>query len=146
MTENTTGFATIEVDQFVAAPPETVWRLLTEPELVAQWWAPGDVAAVVGHEFTLDMPGFGEQPCRVLEVDRPTRFVYTFTEAWTLDWLLAAEGTGTRLFLRHSGFDLDDKRMNDAFTRMGPGWRDVVLPRLAALATEQTETGRTDAS
>lgn len=31
---------------------------------------------------------------------------------------------------------MTDKRMNDAFTRMGPGWRDVVLPRLAATATE----------
>ena len=40
--------ATIEVDQFVAAPPATVWRLLTEPDLIAQWWAPGDVSAEVG--------------------------------------------------------------------------------------------------
>ena len=125
--------AQIEVDQFVAAPPETVWRLLTEPEMVAQWWAAGDVSAEVGHEFTLDMPGFGAQPCRVLQADPPRRFVYTFTTEWTLDWRLEPEGTGTRLFLVHSGFDLDDHRMSDAFDRMGPGWRDVVLPRLAAL-------------
>jgi hypothetical protein len=30
--------------------------------------------------------------------------------------------------------DLGDKRMADAFTRMGPGWRDQVLPQLADVA------------
>jgi uncharacterized protein YndB with AHSA1/START domain len=122
---------TIRVDQFVAVPPETVWRLLTEPDLLRLWWAEGKVAAVVGHQFTLDMPGYGRQPCKVLEVDPPHRFVYTFTPVWTLTWRLEAEGTGTRLFLEHSGFDLDDKRMADAFRRMEPGSRDVILPRLA---------------
>ena len=92
----------------------------------------GQVAAVVGHQFTLDMPGYGKQPCKVLEVDEPHRFVYTFTAAWTLNWRLEAEGAGTRVFLEHSGFDLNDKRMAEAFNRMGLGWRDVVLPRLAA--------------
>ena len=37
--------ATIRLDQFVAAPPETVWRLLTEPELMRLWWAAGEAAA-----------------------------------------------------------------------------------------------------
>jgi uncharacterized protein YndB with AHSA1/START domain len=129
--------ATIRVDQFVAAPPATVWRLLTEPELMRLWWAEGEVAAVVGHQFTLDMPGYGKQPCKVLEVDAPHRFVYTFTAAWTLTWRLEAEGTGTRVFLEHSGFDLNDKRMADAFNRMGPGWRDAILTRLAEVAARE---------
>lgn len=121
----------IEVDQFVAAAPEKVWRLLTEPQLLRLWWADGDVAPIVGHEFSLDMPGYGRQPCKVLEVDPPHRFVYSFTESWTLSWRLEAEGAGTRVFLSHRGFDLGDKRMSDAFGRMGPGWREVVLPRMA---------------
>lgn len=49
--------ATISLDQFIAAPPERVWRALTEPELLAGWWVPGDIAATVGHRFALDMPG-----------------------------------------------------------------------------------------
>jgi uncharacterized protein YndB with AHSA1/START domain len=127
--------ATIRVDQFVAAQPANVWRLLTEPDLVRLWWAEGDVAAEVGHQFTLDMPGYGRQPCKVLEVDPPHRFVYTFTSAWTLTWRLEPEGRGTRVFLEHSGFDLGDRRMVEAFGQMGPGWRDVVLPRLADAVT-----------
>ncbi len=128
--------ATIRVDQYVAAPPAKVWRLLTEPELMRRWWAEGDVAAVVGHQFTLDMPGYGRQPCKVLEVDPPRRFVYTFTADWTLTWRLVPEGIGTRVLLEHSGFDLNDKRMSDAFDRMDPGWRDVVLPRLSDAAAQ----------
>jgi uncharacterized protein YndB with AHSA1/START domain len=133
---HTSETETIRVDQYVAAVPEQMWRLLTESELVRLWLAEGQVAAVVGHQFTLDMPGYGKQPCKVLEVDEPHRFVYTFTAAWTLGCRLEAEGAGTRVFLEHSGFDLNDKRMADAFDRMGPGWRDVVLPRLAASAAQ----------
>ena len=129
--------ATIRMDQFVAAAPAKVWRLLTEPELLRVWWAEGEVAAVVGHQFTLDIPTYGKQPCKVLEVDPPHRFVYTFTAAWTLTRHLEAEGTGARVFLEHSGFDLNDKRMAEAFNRMGAGWRDVILPRLAEVAARE---------
>jgi hypothetical protein len=72
----------------------------------------------------------------VLEADPPRRPVYTFTENWTLTWQLVAEGAGTRLLLEHSGFDLDDPRARAAFARMGPGWRDQVLPRLAELVEQ----------
>lgn len=124
---------TITVDQFVAAPPEKVWRGLTEPELHARWWVPGDVGPDVGHRFHLQMPGWGEIPSEVLESVRPELFVYTFAD-WTLTWRLVAEGRGTRVLLEHSGFDLGDKRGRDTFERMGPGWREQVVPRLAEVA------------
>ncbi len=130
-----TGPAVITVDQFVAAPPERVWRGLTDPEQLARWWVPGDIAPVVGHRFHLRMPGWGEVPCEVRTVEPPELLVYTFAD-WTLTWHLVPEGTGTRLLLEHSGFDLDDHRNRDAFARMGPGWRDRVVPRLAALVAE----------
>lgn len=132
MTYARTG--TISVDQFIDATPAKVWRTLTEPNLHEKWWAPGDIAANVGHEFHLQMPGYGSIPCKVLESQPHERFVYTFNEVWTLTWRLIAEGQGTRLLLEHSGFDLDAKRDQDACERMGPGWRDTVLPRLAKLA------------
>ncbi|GAA1720358.1 hypothetical protein GCM10009809_15130 [Isoptericola hypogeus] len=49
----------VTVDQVLDAPPATVWRALTEPELHAQWWAESDVAEDLGHGFHLEMPGFG---------------------------------------------------------------------------------------
>jgi uncharacterized protein YndB with AHSA1/START domain len=131
----TTGTRSITVDQFVAAPPEKVWRGLTEPELHAKWWAPGDIAPVVGHRFTLRMPApWGERACEVLEVVPLERFVYTFNGTWTLTWTLVAEGSGTRLLLEHSGFDMDDPQDRHALETMGRGWRSLVVPRLAELA------------
>jgi uncharacterized protein YndB with AHSA1/START domain len=128
--------STITVDQFIAAPPGAAWRALTEPELLARWWAPGDIAAVVGHRFHLQMPGWGAVPCEVLTVNAPSELTYRFNDDWTLSWRLVAEGKGTRLILEHSGFDLDDKRQLDAFERMGRDWLEVVLPRLASVAAE----------
>lgn len=65
----------------------------------------------------------------MLEVVEHERFVYTFAD-WALAWTLVPEGTGTRLLLEHSGFDLDNPQHRFAFDNMGPGWRDAVLPRL----------------
>jgi uncharacterized protein YndB with AHSA1/START domain len=129
------GTTTVHVDQFVAKPPAAVWRAITEPDLVARWWATGDIRAEVGHRFTLDMGGWGQVPCEVTAVEPERLFSYRFTEAWTLTWRLVAEGTGTRLFLDHAGLDLDDPTGRVAFDRMGPGWRDHVLPALSEVAS-----------
>ncbi len=122
----------LHLDQFIARPPERVWEALTTPEQLARWWAPGDIAPVVGHHFLLDMAGWGQVPCEVLEVVAPERLVHTFGD-WTLTWTLVAEGAGTRLLLEHAGFDLGRTDHRFAFDAMGPGWSDEVLPRLAAL-------------
>ncbi|MFI7648133.1 SRPBCC domain-containing protein [Micromonospora sp. NPDC049460] len=134
-----TNTDSIAVDQFVAAPPSKVWRTLTEPELLARWWVPGDIAAVLGHRFHLQMPGWGAVACEVVEVVPEEKLVYTFNESWTLTWRLVAEGNGTRLLFEHSGFELDQKSERNAFDRMGPGWRDKVLPQLARTACRPTD-------
>ncbi len=84
-------------------------------------------------------PARGDVACEVLEVEPEQRLVYTFNREWTLTWRLVAEGSGTRLFLDHSGFDLDDQRARDAFGRMGPGWRDQIIPALADLAAHLSD-------
>ena len=43
----------IILDTALDAPPEAVWRALTEPALMARWLAAGDIRAVVGERFTL---------------------------------------------------------------------------------------------
>lgn len=129
-----TDTTTFSVDQFISAPVEKVWRALTEPDLVAAWWACGDIAPVVGHRFSFAMGQWGQIACEVTVVEPPRRFVYTFDTRWTIDWRLEPEGHGTRLLLEHSGFDQDDPRDRYALENMGPGWRDTVLPRLAQFA------------
>jgi uncharacterized protein YndB with AHSA1/START domain len=115
----------IEHDQFIARPPAAVWRALTEPELLARWWAAGDIKPVVGHRFMLDMGSWGHQPCEVLEVEPEKLLRYTFAEGTldtTITWRLEAEGDGTRLFLEHAGFDPDSPAGQAALRGMGSGW------------------------
>lgn len=119
----------IRLSQYVDHPPERVWAALTQPELLARWWAPGDIRPEVGHSFTLDMGKWGLQPCTVLEVE-PLRFIaYSFGDM-TVSWRIEAEGRGTRLSLEHSGFDMDSPLGRMAFEMMGKGW-PAVLARIA---------------
>ncbi|MGW6604148.1 SRPBCC family protein [Streptomyces sp. NPDC055036] len=132
------GPKVIRCDQFIAHPPATVWRALTDPELHARWWAAGDVRPVVGHRFTLDMGQWGQQSCEVLAVEPERLLRYSFAPGTldsTITWQLHPEGTGTRLFLEHAGFDLDSPLGRTAFEGMGRGWPGLlrrVEPALAA--------------
>lgn len=136
-----TDLARIECDQFYPHPPAAVWRALTEPELMARWWVGGDIRPVVGHRFTLDMGSWGVQQCEVTVVEPPHVLAYAYAEGVldsTLTWRLVAEGTGTRLFLEHSGLDRDTPLGKAAYHGMGAGWPGVltriadVLPASAA--------------
>jgi uncharacterized protein YndB with AHSA1/START domain len=115
----------IECDQFIARPPAAVWRALTEPDLHAAWWAAGDIKPVVGHRFTLDMGRWGHQWCEILQVEPEKLLRYTFGEGsldTTITWRLEPEGTGTRLFLVHDGFEPD----SPAWHGMGNGWPGIL--------------------
>ncbi|OJX77510.1 SRPBCC domain-containing protein [Leifsonia sp. 71-9] len=126
--------AAIEHDEFLPYEPSAVWRALTDPELVGRWWAAAaDLRPEVGHRFTLDMGAFGVQHCTVAAVEPERLLRYTFAEGvldTTLTWTLVPEGTGTRLILRHEGFDLDSPLGRQAFAGMGKGW-SLVLSRIA---------------
>jgi uncharacterized protein YndB with AHSA1/START domain len=132
---------TIHVDQFLPQSPARVWRMLTEPDRLAAWWANGDIRPEVGHRFTLDMGKWGAQPCTVTAVEEDRLLSYTFGEGdvdWTITWRLVAEGAGTRLFLEQGGLDLDDPRHQVAFRDMPHGWANHVLPRLARELADAT--------
>ena len=82
---------------------------------------------VVGHRFSLDMGAWGQQPCEVTAVGPPRLLAYTFIGGsldTTITWRRAPEpeGTGTRLFLEHEGFDLDSPTGPQAADGMGAGW------------------------
>lgn len=133
----------IDLDQYLKHPPHRVWRALTDAERLARWLMPNDFAPVVGHRFTFrtePRPGFdGIVHCEVLALE-PERLLRWSWRGGTLDstvtWTLAAEGRGTRLFLRHEGFDPDDPYQRQAWTIMGRGWRSHVMRALEAdLAT-----------
>ena len=63
----------------------------------------------------------------------PRRITVEDDESITVDTVLDSAIYG---LWRFGMYPADDKRMADAFNRMGSGWRDVVLPRLANTAAE----------
>jgi len=128
--------AKIELEQYYEHPASAIWRALTDPELHAKWWVPGDVRPVVDHCFTLDMGRWGMQRCRVLAVEPERLFRYSFAEdslKTTITWQLAEQGTGTLLTLTHEGFDLDSPIAKAAFDGMKNGWPGVLVRLGAAL-------------
>ena len=124
MTENA-----IRLERTFAHSPEAVWAALTTPDLLAKWWAPGDIAPVVGHRFTMDMGGWGQQQCEVTAVEPGTSITFVFAEgvlATTITWALEATEDGTILHFEHAGFNLDTPKGRQALEGMGNGWPGLI--------------------
>jgi uncharacterized protein YndB with AHSA1/START domain len=105
---------TIVLECELDAPPDKVWRALTEPELVARWLAPNDLCAEPGARFSLREPGGAAIECEVLEAERPRKLSYRWRheDDGGIDSVVSFELTEalagrTRLRLVHAGFPLD---------------------------------------
>ncbi|WP_283136325.1 SRPBCC family protein [Rhizohabitans arisaemae] len=148
---------TICVDQFLPHPPARVWRALTEPDLLAQWLMPGDFRLTVGHRYTMrtkPIPATGfsgdvEAEVMAFTPEKMLRVAWRDPAPtgggkadWTITWTLEPEGRGTRLFLRHEGFDPDNPLHQRSRVIMGGGWRSHVMGALhRVLAHLNEETG-----
>ena len=96
--------------EFVQSPKQ-VWRVLSEPELVALWLLPNDIAAEVGKRFKLGkQPGGIECEVLVCEPERLLSYSWRTDESGgDLDTVVTFVLTetdvgGTHLRLVHSGF------------------------------------------
>lgn len=81
----------VVVETDIEAPPERVWRALSEPDLAADWLAPGDMSAEPGDRFTLEDHG-RKIDCEVLEAEPPRRLRLGWRES---DGGVASEVTFT---------------------------------------------------
>ena len=129
----------IETDLFLPQQPEQVWMALTDRALLAKWLMPNDFAPTVGHHFTFTTEPVPSQHfdgiinCEVLALE-PTSLLAISWKGGNLDstvtWRLAQEGTGTRLFLRHDGFDDSDPTQVATKKILGGGWTGHLAKRL----------------
>lgn len=141
----------IVVDEVFPHSPETIWKTLTDGELMARWiMPPTGFELVVGKRFTYSTKPAGEWDgvihCQVLEVVPNQRFVYAWKGGHennvgygsrletVVTWTLSKVGEGTRLRLVHSGFVLP--KNDTAYKNMSEGWSKVVH-NLDAVAAEQ---------
>jgi uncharacterized protein YndB with AHSA1/START domain len=136
--------ATIETDQFLPHPPARVWRALTDRHLLSQWLMPtDDFAPAEGTTFALDAGEWGTTHCEVLEIVDEQRLKITWQNPpldTTVTWQLEPEGHGTRLFVEHAGFDLDDPMQRMAYDGMSGGWAGEVAEALETCLDEHAAT------
>lgn len=123
---------------FLKAPPEHVWKFLTEADQLALWFHRSDGDLKAGEDYTLVTNSYGkdgDKLCwgRVLEAKKPERLVQTFTHEWLKNvetictWTLEAVPGGTILTLVHDGWE---KVEEDAFSMAADhdsGWDEHFL-------------------
>ena len=135
----------IDLAVFVARSPKAAWRVLTEPNLIAEWLAPTiGFQPAVGTTFIVQVavPGKpdAEMACQVVAADRPEHLAYSWTDLrgnpplrWMVDYRLAPHGRGTRLFVQMSGFDMEDRSQRFARNGIERSWNRTLLPKLAGV-------------
>jgi len=140
----------IVVDEVFPHAPETIWKALTDGNLIGRWiMAPTGFEPVTGTRFTFQTtPGGawdGVIHCEVLEVIPNERLAYAWKGGHeanasygapldtVVTWTLSHVEGGTRLHLVHSGFITP--KNDSALKSMGGGWPKVVQ-KLGTVAGE----------
>ena len=101
---------------FLKAPPEHVWKFLTEKDKLAIWFHNAEEDVRDGGNFTLVSNSLGKEGERivwgeVIEFDPPRRLVHKFTHNFlngaetTCEWTLSSVEGGTILRLEHTGWE-----------------------------------------
>jgi len=121
MTETTApAIPAIERTLHLAAPPDRVWRAITDPAELSRWFP--DTAELdlrVGGSGRFTWKEYGTAQVRVEAIDEPDYFAWSWAdmgdpekEAWTLvEWRLQpGKAGGTTLTVRESGFTRPEKR------------------------------------
>lgn len=125
---------TVTVEREIAHPAERIWRVLTQPHLIAEWLMANDFAPVVGHRFGLKAE-WGELACEVLEVEPQRTLAYTWTGLGldsVVTWTLTPSATGTHLRMVQTGF-LPEQKLAHHGARAGwPRFLDRLEAVLAA--------------
>jgi uncharacterized protein YndB with AHSA1/START domain len=110
----------IEREVIVAAPPERLWEVLTEPEHIDRWFEgmTTQVDLRPGGAMVLASEEFGKIDAVVEKVERPRLFSYRWARhpdtpvaegtATLVEFTLTPEGSGTRVRVVESGFTSTD--------------------------------------
>lgn len=139
-------FGSIEREIHIDASPEVVYRVVSRPEHMREWWPDeADLEPVPGATGTISFGADKVEPITVVEADPPRRFTFRWvydgeaaTEANSLlvTFDLVPSGGGTLLRFRETGFrerGWEAAVLEDAYRDHVRGW-DHFLPRLVRYA------------
>lgn len=92
------------LERLIEHDQEEVWRMLVEPQKIAQWLAPGSIELRVGGAVRIDFADSGIViDSKVLKLDIPRLLEYSWSSGDEPDrpmrWELSATDNGTRLVL-----------------------------------------------
>jgi uncharacterized protein YndB with AHSA1/START domain len=111
-----TGKRIAIVEREMSAPPEKLWRALTQPHLIEEWLMKNDFKPTAGHKFTLS-----RQPspdinvvidCEVITVEPNKTLSYRWSAYGTdtvVTFTLTPTADGTMLRVEQDGFGPDQK-------------------------------------
>ncbi len=109
------------VERELSAPPEKIWRALTQPHLIEEWLMKNDFAPVVDHRFHF-RADWGAVECQVRAVEANKTLSYTWA-AYGLEsvvtWTLTPTDAGTHLRMEQSGFQPNQQQ---AYEGAKGGW------------------------
>jgi uncharacterized protein YndB with AHSA1/START domain len=136
----------IHRDITIAAPPERVWRALTDVEELSAWFQvriEGQIAPNTEVWMTATHPGYEGQRFRVkfVELSAPRRLVwqwhpgqvdpsidYSREPRTTVTFLLEPSSGGTRLSVSETGFDeIALARRAQVYADNNQGWAEVLV-------------------
>jgi uncharacterized protein YndB with AHSA1/START domain len=136
---------TIQREILIPQLREQVWRGLTDSTALAEWMFPNDFEPRVGHHFTFQVPPNPKLNfdglvvhCEVLECEPPSRLAFSWEAGGLVgtqvSFRLEPDGEGTRVLFEHSGFDVSQPWVEQAFHGAEYGWAKMLrqLPAVVA--------------
>ena len=151
-------FGTIEREMHIAASPDVVFDVISQPQHIRDWWsAETSIEPVAGStsELTWRDEASGRVdvvPITVIDVQPPHHFSFRWTQdlgeaptpsnSLLVTFELVPSGTGTTLRLTETGFrerGWEIAVLEEAYRDHVTGW-DFYLPRIAESAARQVST------
>lgn len=114
-----TQTVSVVVERDMPAPPDKLWRALTQPHLIAEWLMANDFAPQVGHKFQLRGEWGGILECQVLELEANRTLSYSwdfandnpdFALKSVVTFTLTPTAAGTHLRMEQAGFNPNQKQ------------------------------------
>jgi uncharacterized protein YndB with AHSA1/START domain len=125
----------VKRDIWIDAPPSRVWRAITDPQQLGQWWPPDEWEIP-----TLEVGGtvkFGAEDAAYATigvVDKPRQFTLNWkpnekfpAATMSTTWMLVEENGGTRLTVTEAGFEgLPEDIRQERFEQTAEGYTHVL--------------------